>query len=1206
MIRLIFHTGPRAGTEVTTSAESIRIGRNPEHSDVVLADAMASQRHCQLTRTPQGVYMIEDLGSTHGTLVNRQPIQKALLAPGDQFWVGGSQIEVGEGRPRLFVTRGKMAGVEVPIGLEAVTIGSGRDNLLVLPEAPNVDQHHAMLLCLPTGFALQDNRSNAPTFVNGTKIDRYVLVDGDVITIGDNDVRFLIGASDGQSLSMADSASSSEAPEPGVRATLYFVSGPHEKLEVPLADKPVTFGRRGDCTVVLSDPHASGLHCQVTWIGNGYQLAEIKATYGTFVNGQRISQPVVLAPGDVIGMGSSVAEFRLVGGAAVGVGEIAMTTVIAEGAYTVAAKPKFVIEGSVLARDKITIGRAAGNDIFLQEDEVSRVHCEIRWDGHGFVATDKSKAGTYIGSRRIVEEKLQEGHVLRIGPYLWNVLIRGDRCQLEKIDAEAALAAIEVARETQFDASKLAGAQGAGGEIGYKTMFKADLADVDAMVAERKNKLKKKGAPMWRPTTDIQKKWRGPIAVSSSVAAALAVCAYFVFTGQSGAALLNHPLSQAHASKAFVAQAGKLGGGAGAVTCTACHSAGAGAPDAKCQGCHAGFKAQPKHFAHTGTPAGKVVPGACSGCHQEHRGGPRGESLGATVSCKSSGCHPDAHAKELAVARTDAPFVLKAPKISTMNLTQQELHLKHAHIEGRCISCHGTKDGQKSDAKKACFRCHTGGAELATLQCRSCHIEHEGSRLAALTDVALAAPAAAPPTPVGSAGRAGVLALAVFSPLFLIGLVLRSRSRRHAAELVAKMQEIPAESFKRLVHSINVDKCVGCSMCVTACPASVLELVNHKSTIVNFDACIQCKKCEVACNFDALRMHDADKPPPMVEMPDVDAHNETPVPGLYLIGQAAGNPQIKNAANIGTKVIAKIARTVQPGSCARLGAHCDVLIVGAGPGGLSTAISAAEKGFTYGLLEKGATFAGTQANYYFKGKHVMAEPNDVKNISRLPVFDGVRETMLEGWQKAIEQYRLQIRYNENVVDVKKDGEVFVVKTADREGKPLAEYRALRVVLAIGTMANPRKLGCPGENMAKVKNALVDPDEFVGKNILVVGGGDAGIEVALALGPKNKVYLSVRGAGPERIKPGNKKKIDEAIAAGVVQARFSTTAAGVEEGKAMLKHGDGRIEELPNDVVFAMIGGIPPVKWLQGLGVPYVNKPHSWSPARSDQLDEGAK
>jgi thioredoxin reductase/NAD-dependent dihydropyrimidine dehydrogenase PreA subunit len=408
------------------------------------------------------------------------------------------------------------------------------------------------------------------------------------------------------------------------------------------------------------------------------------------------------------------------------------------------------------------------------------------------------------------------------------------------------------------------------------------------------------------------------------------------------------------------------------------------------------------------------------------------------------------------------------------------------------------------------------------------------------------------------------------------------------------------------VHSINVDKCVGCSMCVTACPASVLELVNHKSTIVNFDACIQCKKCEVACNFDALRMHDADKPPPMVEMPDVDAHNETPVPGLYLIGQAAGNPQIKNAANIGRKVIEKIAKTIQPGQCARLGAHCDVLIVGAGPGGLSAAIHAAEKGLTYGLVEKGATFAGTQANYYFKGKHVMAEPNDVKNISRLPVFDGDRESMLQGWQKAIEQYRLQIRYNENVVDVKKDGEVFVVKTADREGKPLAEYRALRVVLAIGTMANPRKLGCPGENLPKVRNALVDPDEFVGKNILVVGGGDAGIEVALALGPKNKVYLSVRGAGPERIKPGNKKKIDEAIAAGVVQARFSTQAAGVEEGKAILKHGDGKLEELPNDVVFAMIGGIPPVKWLQGLGVPYVNKPHSWSPARSDQMDEAAR
>ncbi len=1203
MIRLIFHTGPRAGTEVTTSAASIRIGRNPEHADVVLADPMCSQRHCRLERTPQGGYMIEDLGSSHGTLVNRQPVQKALLTPGDQFWVGGSQIEVGEGRPRLFVVKGKMAGVEVPIGSEAVTMGAARDNLLVLPGEDNVDKYHAMLLCLPTGFALQDNRSSGPTYVNGQAIDRYVLVDGDVVTIGDNDIRFLIGAADAGAVSHASDATAAAAP--GVRAHIHFVSGPHENLEVPLTDKPVTFGRRGDCTVVMSDPHASGLHCQITWIGTGFQLAEVKATYGTFVNGQRIAAPVLLSPGDVIGIGSSVAEFRLVGGAKVAPGEHS-SSVIADGAIVIAAKPKFVIEGSVLARDKITIGRAAGNDVFLQEDDISRVHCEIRWDGHGFVVADKSKAGTYIGSRRIVEERLQDGHVLRVGSHLYNIMVRGDRCQLEKIDADAALAAIEVARETQFDASKLQGAQG-NAEVGYKTVFKVDFADVDAMVAERKNKLKKKGAPMWRPTTDIQPTWRGSIAVSTAIAAAIAICVYFVATGQSGAALLNHPLSEGHSSKAFVAQAEQRG----ETACLACHSPRAGVPDSKCQGCHEGFKAQAKHIVAVGAgagagaggaaaKAGHGAPGACAGCHREHKGAPRGVALGAMKTCKDAGCHPSAHSKELAVARTDAPFVIQAPKITTMNLDQKELHLKHARILGRCVSCHGTKDGQRSAAKKSCFRCHTGGAELATTQCRSCHVEHENMHLADVTDAALIAPATPPPTPGGSARSAGVLALAVFSPLFLLGVALRARSRRSAAELVAKLQEIPAESFKRLVHSINVDKCVGCSMCVTACPASVLELINHKSTIVNFDACIQCRKCEQACNFDALRMHDADKPPPMVEMADVDANNETPVPGLFLIGQAAGNPQIKNAANIGRKVIEHIAKTVQPGSCQRAGAQCDVLIVGAGPGGLSTAMSCVEKGFHYGLLEKGATFAGTQANYYFKGKHVMAEPNDVKNISRLPVFDGVREGLLTAWQEQIQKYQLAVRYNENVVDVKKDGEVFVVKTSDRDGKPLAEYRALRVVMAIGTMANPRKLGCPGENLAKVRNALVDPDEFNGKNVLVVGGGDAGIEVALALGPTNKVWLSVRGAAPERIKPANKKRLDEAIAAGVVQARFSTQAAEVHEGKAVLKHGDGRMEEVPNDVVFAMIGGIPPVKWLQGLGVPYVNKPHSWSPARSDE------
>src|SRR6478672_10395179 len=133
-------------------------------------------------------------------------------------------------------------------------------------------------------------------------------------------------------------------------------------------------------------------------------------------------------------------------------------------------------------------------------------------------------------------------------------------------------------------------------------------------------------------------------------------------------------------------------------------------------------------------------------------------------------------------------------------------------------------------------------------------------------------------------------------------------------------------------------------MCVQACPASVLELVDHKSRLVNFDACIQCKKCEHACAFDALRMHDADKPPPMIPMPSIDAFHETPVAGMYLIGQASGTPQVKNATNLGR---AAIQRILQQGYQPAAGVDVDVAIVGSGPAGLSAALTCVEANLKY-------------------------------------------------------------------------------------------------------------------------------------------------------------------------------------------------------------------------------------------------------------------
>jgi thioredoxin reductase/formate hydrogenlyase subunit 6/NADH:ubiquinone oxidoreductase subunit I len=697
---------------------------------------------------------------------------------------------------------------------------------------------------------------------------------------------------------------------------------------------------------------------------------------------------------------------------------------------------------------------------------------------------------------------------------------------------------------------------------------------------------------------------------------------------------LNHPLSAAHSSVAFFQQAKEVGLPQG---CRSCHAAGKGLDPAKCTTCHGEFAGGGQHAALSGStpralseiptkpgaapvsPVGTLadahgaggqlaggVPGGCVACHGEHKGAARWTGLGANESCKRGGCHPSAHDDAIFESKTAAPVVVKAPALTTLDLSQEELHLVHAKVPKRCIACHGTADGKEANAKLSCFRCHVGGQTLAVEQCRSCHVEHKGAHLARSVDPALRALSPAAVVPARSFLSGTALALLAFVPLTVVSVVYRARRGRRDRALVQEVQAAPTESVKRLVHSINMAKCVGCSMCVSACPASVLELIDHKSRVVNFDACIQCKKCEVACNFDALRMHDADKSPPTVEVPDLDAYYQTTVPGLYLIGQASGVPLVKNANNLGRAVVEHaLDHGLSPGLARSRGADVEVIIVGSGPAGLSAALTCAKEGLSYVCLEKGREFSTTIRTYYHKGKQLLAEPPETEAVGYLPVWDTDREQILARWQEVVTRERLCIECESAVTDVRKDGDLFVVKTVDLKGQDKRTWRGTRVVLAIGSMGSPRRLGCTGDDRANVYHSLVDQDAFDGKQLLVVGGGDAAVEVALALGAahrgSNRVHLSYRRDKFDRIKPRNRARLDQAMASGRVTVLFSSTVQEVKEHSVLVKLGDGAIHELPNDAVFCLLGGDPPMKWLQSIGVRYVHKPHSWSPERTDEL-----
>ncbi len=437
--------------------------------------------------------------------------------------------------------------------------------------------------------------------------------------------------------------------------------------------------------------------------------------------------------------------------------------------------------------------------------------------------------------------------------------------------------------------------------------------------------------------------------------------------------------------------------------------------------------------------------------------------------------------------------------------------------------------------------------------------------------------------------------------LSVMALVAFANARRgsHPDRTHAKPALPAHQQVRILVHAINDDRCVGCDACVAVCPTNVLDLINNKSRVLRFQDCIQCEQCMWACPTDALVMHPEGTEPPPIKTPEINENFETAVPGQYLIGEVAGKPLVKNAANLGRAVVEHMLKHggLQPGAAGS--DVLDVVIVGSGPGGLSAALTCIRQGLSYAVLEKEQMIASTVSRYP-KGKWVMAEPYDVRNLSYLPVFDSSKEQMVPIWQEVVEKIGMTIKQGEPVESVQKgeDG-VFDIKTT------VAAYRAQRVILAIGTRGKPRTLGVPGENLPKVASLLEDPDEFRGQAVLVIGGGDSALEAAMALADSGaRVVLSYRGKSFSRAQKKNQSAIDSYDAQKRIKVLYQSNVVQFTEDTVTIKLDDGQQKSYPNQATFVLIGAEPPVRWLGKVGVHVVEKPHSFSLGKTDEIIEG--
>lgn len=410
----------------------------------------------------------------------------------------------------------------------------------------------------------------------------------------------------------------------------------------------------------------------------------------------------------------------------------------------------------------------------------------------------------------------------------------------------------------------------------------------------------------------------------------------------------------------------------------------------------------------------------------------------------------------------------------------------------------------------------------------------------------------------------------------IVGIYLH-KLKKQSHSVQAKIEEAKFAGLYEPVSLhpvVDPKSCIQSGACIVACPEKdILGIVNGHATTINASRCIGHGACFHACPTHAITLCIGTEQRG-VDLPHVDQNFETNVPGIYIAGELGGMGLIRNAVEQGRQAMENLAKGLDK----TIPADFDVVIVGAGPAGISASLAAKKLGLSSLTLEQDS-LGGTVFTFP-RTKLVMTSAMELPLYGKLRLVETSKQQLLDLWLGILEKYQIEVREQTKVETIRPESRRFELIT--QSGEP---FTARKVLLATGRRGTPRKLGIPGEENEKVAYRLLEPERIRDQRIVVVGGGDSAIEAALQLCEQNKVLLSYRGASFSRIKPANQQRIEAASAQSKLQIMFQSTLQRIDASTVSIsKEGVDEVEEIENDRVFIFAGGELPTQFLEKMGI----------------------